>query len=93
MAVERPNDLTTAEVAECSGFCVKTVYRAIQCGEQAARKVRSRWLVAEGDFKDWYAGGELVARPGQLVTEPATPLPPAERGSRAALRAIESEAA
>ncbi|MDH4104100.1 MAG: helix-turn-helix domain-containing protein [Thermoleophilia bacterium] len=82
--------LNVRDAADRSGFCQKTIYRAINAGELSARKVRSRWRIATEELEAWMARGDT---PTVAVTERASPSAAASVGSEAALRAIELEAA
>jgi len=78
------------DAAQRSGFCRKTIYRAIHAGELTARKVRTRWRISPDDLDAWIADG---ATPADTSTERVSMSVPVRVGSRAALRAIEAEAA
>ena len=58
--------LTIADVERLSGFCSKTVRRAIDAGELVASKVRNRWLVWPGDYRAWIDAGRVAreTKPG-----------------------------
>ena len=83
--------LTVPEVAQLARLSEKTVYRAIRCGELRASKLRGLWRIRRDDYEDWLRGAAYVpeTRPVAKSDQAA----PSARGSRAALRRIESEAA
>lgn len=83
--------LTVDEVAEYVHLSRKTVWREIQRGNLAARKVCNRWLIRGADVEAWLERGSSPARSVTAV-DTVVPVPPA-LGSLAALRRIESEAA
>lgn len=85
------NLLTLDEVAEYVHLSSKTVWREIQRGNLAARKVCNRWLIREADVEAWLERGSNSAR-SVVGVDTVVPVPPAA-GSLAALRRIESEAA
>ena len=45
--------LTPADVAELSGFSLKTVRRAIQSGDLVASRVRNTYRVWPADYRAW----------------------------------------
>lgn len=63
--------LTIADVERLSGFCSKTVRRAIDAGELVASKIRNRWLVWPADYRAWIDAGR-VARETTPRTEQAS---------------------
>jgi excisionase family DNA binding protein len=78
--------LSIREAAARSGFSTKTLYRAIAAGELRAKKVRSRWRIPVSDLEAWLHPGPVMgSREGVRVAAPA------ETGSLAALRLIESD--
>lgn len=82
--------LTVEEVATRSGFGPKAVRKAIRRGELRAHNLCGRWRIREEDYDAWVDAATFV--PSALV-EVGDPPAPRTRGSLAALRRIEAEAA
>jgi excisionase family DNA binding protein len=79
--------LTADEAAALARRSRKTIYRAIQCGDLRAYRVRSRYLIQLPDFERWVEAAEVKPRSGPAIS---VVIPAA--GSLAALRAIEEAA-
>ena len=82
--------LTVKELAWRSKLSEKAVRNAIRRGELRASKLCGRWRIRETDYESWvdaatYAPLRPAAVPGPPVSPP--------RGSLAALKRIEDEAA
>jgi len=91
--VSRGSDLevlTIADVERLSGFCGKTIRRAIDAGELAASKIRNRWLVWPADYRAWIDTGR-VAREVRPRVKPASGRSSAP-GSKERLKAMEEAA-
>jgi excisionase family DNA binding protein len=78
--------LTVREVADWCRLSEKTIRRVIERGELAASKVGNRWRVSEEDMHAWIEAKRFVPEVRPVLVEVSAP---AERGSLAALRAIE----
>jgi excisionase family DNA binding protein len=83
--------MDVGEAADRSGFCRRTIYRAIHAGELAALKRRSRWRIGSHDFERWMSQDDRLTRDGSDDEVGPCVVPLA--GSLASLRAIEAEAA
>jgi excisionase family DNA binding protein len=81
--------LSPEQVAERLHLSRKAIYGAIRRGELAAFKVCGRWMIPEQNVEPWITGS---SEPSFAPVQGRTPRPP-ERGSLAALRAIERESA
>ena len=84
--------LTVEEVAQFVRLSGKTVWREIRRGNLDARKVCNRWLIDRADVEAWLERGRYLPTSATAVGANVVPVPP-DRGSLAALREIESEAA
>lgn len=84
--------LTVDEVAQYVRLSGKTVWREIRRGHLDARKVCNRWLIRQADVEAWLERGRdaRASNPASCVS--VAPIAP-DRGSLAALRQIEDEAA
>lgn len=83
---------TVEEVARYVHLSGKTIWREIRRGNLEARKVCNRWLIDQADVEAWLDRGRNGSVPTAAVGTDLVPAPPA-RGSLAALRQIEGEAA
>jgi excisionase family DNA binding protein len=83
---------TVEEVAEYVHLSGKTVWREIRRGNLRARKICNRWLIDRTDVEVWLERGGNPSASTGAVDANVVPVPP-DRGSLAALRQIESEAA
>ena len=90
MQIVEPLLLTVAEVARRSKFGEKAVRNAIKRGELRAYKLCGQWRIRDDDYEEWVEGSKYV--PASAAVAETVPVPPM-RGSLAALRRIESEAA
>jgi excisionase family DNA binding protein len=81
--------MTPSDAAATTGLSVKTIYRAIWAGELVASK-RGRWLISSEDLAEWILEGRQTERPGANIA-PSSLFGDSERGTLAALRAIEHE--
>lgn len=80
--------LSTADVAQLSGFSPKTVRRAITDGELAASIVRGEYRVWMDDFRRWIDARRV--RPQQGVDAPVRRVTDAGPGSIDRLRSLET---
>ena len=80
--------LTPADVAELSGFSLKTVRRAIRSGDLVASRVRNTYRVWPADDRAWIDGARME-NPAPVVPMPAAG---SRTGSAERLREMEAEA-
>lgn len=79
--------LSAADVAELSGFSLKTVLRAIRAGELVASKVRNTYRVWPADYRAWIDGARVARSPSVPVPESVGSV----IGSATRLRELEPE--
>jgi len=82
--------LVVEEVARLANLSAKTVWREIGRGNLRAHKLAGRWRIHPEDCEAWIERGAYT--PDPVVALDSPPVTPS-RGSRAALRRIEREAA
>ena len=81
--------MTIADLERFSGFCGRTIRRAIDAGELPASKIRNRWLVWPADYRAWIDAGRVARK-----TKPRTDQSPgssAAPGSIERLKAMEED--